>query len=220
MIRILGFQRFLILLLLLAAALGLGFANFFVFGPQALSASSQLGALQSEEAALRSEIDLMRGDQTKFQEQKSLFDNLEKKGFLGGQDRVLAREIINEMQRASKIVSVKYEIKSASMSEIEGVTDEKYGILISPIEMKLEAIDDLDVYRFIYMMTYIFPGKVSIKSLEIERPEKLTTEMLRTIGSGTPLPLIKATLNADWATIAPRGSAPVAVQVETEEAVQ
>src|SRR5690606_2293317 len=112
MIQLLGFQRFLILLLLLAAVLVLGFANFFVFGPQAMTAASQLGALQSEEATLRSEIDMMRGDQTKFMEQKSLFDSLEKRGFLGGQDRVLAREIINEMQRASKTVSVKYEIKS------------------------------------------------------------------------------------------------------------
>ncbi len=210
MIRMIGFQRFLILLILIGVTGGLAFANFTIFRPQALTAMKELNGLQTEEAKLRDEINTMKTNMDKFTEQKALFDQLSRRGFFSDQDRVNAREQFDQMQKMSKVVSLKYEIRAASMKDPEGITDDKYSLLTSPIAIRVSAIDDLDVYRFIHMLTYAFPGNISIKELKIERPLRLTPEILKGIGTGMTTPLIESVMEVEWNTIAPKGIVPMA----------
>lgn len=204
MIKTLGLQRTIILGVLIAFVAITAYANFYVFQPQAKSASSRLSGVRSEEAELRTAIDVMRGEQSTFDQQRSLYEKLEKRHFIGEQDRVLAREIFNQMQRQSKLLSIKYQIKSAGIWEITDVTDDKQALMVSPIEITIEALDDVDVYRFVYYLSNLFPGKISIKTLKMERPIRLTPERLRSISLGNIDTLIRATINADWITMAPR----------------
>lgn len=209
MIQLIGYQKSLILAVLVIVTGILAFVNFSMFGPQARKATMQLGGIQSEEARLRQEVSAMRGEQEQFEEQKALFEILKLRNFFGDQDRVHAREVLGAMQRQAKLLSVKYEIRSAGALEFDGITDEKYAVMSSPIAIEIEAVDDLDVYNFIYLLTYRFPGQVSIKKLDIVRPVRLTTDVLKSIGTGSPIPLIRAKIEAEWNTVVPRESIPV-----------
>jgi hypothetical protein len=204
MIKTLGVQRTAMLAGLIAFVLVTAYANFYVFQPQAKSAASRLSSVRSEENELRSAIDVMRGEQSTFDQQRSLFEKLQKRQFIGEQDRVLAREIFNQMQRQSKLLSIKYQIRSAGIWEIADVTDDQQALMVSPIEITIEALDDVDVYRFVYYLSNLFPGKISIKSLKLERPTRLTPERLRSISLGNVDTLIRASIKAEWITMAPR----------------
>lgn len=209
MIRALGAKKVTILSALIGAVVVLFFVNSQIFQPKAKSAASRLGNVQAEQNELQASIDVMRGEQSTFDLQRSLYEKLQKRNFIGEQDRVLAREIFNQMQKQSKLLSIKYQIRSAGVLEIEGVTDEQKALMVSPMDISIEAMDDVDVYRFIYYLSNLFPGKISIKKLKMERPTRLTPERLRSIGTGNPDSLIRATIQAEWITLTPRAVIPL-----------
>lgn len=214
MIGMIGGQRFLIILVLLVLAIGLGFANFQYLRPQADATQRDLSAAKSEESRLRTEIESMRGNMETFKRQQVLFDLIQKDGFFNLQDRVTARENLNALQSETKIVTLKYEIKSASMSLPEGIFDDKYAVLTSPLSIQIDALDDVDIYNFIGLLTYTFPGIVNVKSINIKAQTPLTTDVLRRIKSGEAPVLVTANISADWITLAPWGTAPWASSVD------
>lgn len=214
MIGMIGVQRFLIILVLLVLAIGLGVANFQYFRPQADVMQRDLSAAKSEESTLRTEIEAMRGNMDLFKRQQVLFGLIEKDGFFNLQDRVTAREDLNALQSETKIVTLKYEIKSASMSLPEGIFDEKYAVLTSPLSIQIDALDDIDIYNFIGLLTYRFPGIVNVRSIDIKTQTPLTTDVLRRIKSGEAPVLVSASIEADWITLAPWGTAPWSSSVD------
>jgi len=215
MIEALGFKRLLILIVLGGAVAVLAFFNFMVFAPQAAATKAALNKANGENSTLTADIESMKNGMAKFQTEKVLFDQINKIGVFNEQNRVVARERFNVMQKLSKVMAAKYEIKPATLVEsgltsVDGTTDDTYAILRSPISVSLSALDDLDIYRFVYYLNYSFPGQVTIKNLHIERNDKVSPSTLKEIGGGEPPELISSRMDLDWNTIVNRNNVPAA----------
>lgn len=208
MIGMIGFRRFFIIVVLLVTAISLGVANFQFLRPRAEQMQRDLNNMRNEESTLRSEIETMRDGMERFKRQQVIYGMIEKDGFFNLQDRVIAREDLNTMQSEAKLITLKYEIKSASMSLPPDIYDDKYALLTSPLSIQIEAIDDIDIYKFLGLLVYRFPGIVNIKMLDIKSQTPLTTDVLRQIGSGEVPVLVEAQIEAEWTTVAPWGTAP------------
>ncbi len=206
MIGKLGLRRFIVIVLL-ALILGVFFAadNFFLTTEEQKS-RSELSGLNAEISVLEGELEKMRADYQVFQKQKMFFDSISKMGFFNDQDRVIARERFDTMQRLSKIISARYEIKAAKIIADETASTTGFVIMESPITVSLSAVDDLDVYRFIYYLNYGFPGHVAINSLRVERNMDITSDVIKQIGVGAPPEIISASLELDWRTMARKES--------------
>jgi hypothetical protein len=206
MIASIGYKKSL-LLLVLAGVMGvLAFFTYIVFQPKAETSKAELATLQAQASTLQSEVDQMRQDFTQFDSKKAVFENISRMGFFNDQNRVLARERFDTLQKLSKIMSARYEIKPAKIFSQDIPLETGFVVMESPITMKLTALDDVDVYRFIYYLNYGFPGHVTINNLEIKREGEITPEVLKEIGTGNPPELITATMEMKWRTMARKES--------------
>jgi len=213
MIKSLGFKRVFILSIFGGLLVFLALVYFVVLVPQAESSAQELASIQAESATLQTEVEQMTSSYAFFESQKPIFEKMNRLGFFAGQDRVLARERFDSIQKMSKIISAKYEIKAASMMAEEKQTDpitgldvpqSPFAVMESSITVSLSAIDDLDVYRFLYFLNYGFPGHLTVNSIAIERKVKLTPELLKQVGQGTPPEIITATMELTWRTMSRR----------------
>lgn len=213
MIQSIGFKRLATLAVLFGAALALGFLNFYWLQPESLTAKTKLASLTSENSALSGEIEIMQSSMERFVGQKALFEKITNKGIFNEQSRVLARERFTVMQKLSRLLAAKYEIRPATLVpaglSVEGGESDTYGILRSPISITLSALDDLDIYRFVYYLNYSFPGHITIKNLYIERNKSVSPRTLKMIGGGDPPELVAAKMDVDWSTIVNTASVPV-----------
>lgn len=203
MIRVLGARRIFLLLSLLGIAGFLAVVYFYFLLPQKDRAESDLRRVRAETMSTEQQLRTLTQEIEQFESQKVLFEKLDGLGFFNAQDRVLARERFEVMQQMSRVLSAKYEIKPAKIIEDELAQEAGYGVLNSEISVSLEAFDDIDIYRFVYLMNYAFPGHITISNLNIERQAEVTSDVLRGIGSGSATALISAKFDASWRTMAP-----------------
>lgn len=203
-----GTKRFFILLVLGGCFAALSLYAYAIIGPQEKAKTAERDASFAEVAQTRADVEKMRSDLITFETQKQLFEKLSKIGFLNDQNRVLTRARFETLQRLSKIVSAKYEIKAAKITENELSENTGYVTMQSPISVSISAIDDLDVYRFIYYLNYGFPGHIKIMNLKIERLGSITPEVLKQIGAGQPPQIISAVMELEWTTMAKKDSIP------------
>lgn len=230
MIKSIGTKRFLIvfvvgLLLAITAA-----ANYYYLDPEVTKSKRALGVSLEEVTKIQTEINAMQQDFAFFEQEKVAFQRIVALGFFDPQDRVIAREKIDTVQKLSKIISAKYQIQAAQTHEIAVENDTsgqaQYGVLQSgaqvpqggytmirsPMTFDIAAMDDLDVYRFIYYMNYAFPGHITINKLTISRKEAVNTENLKLIGLGTPPTLIQASLDVTWQSLMKKENAASSTQ--------
>ncbi len=202
MIAKIGAKRALILIVLTGALVVFFGGAEYVFKPQAQETQMQLDAAMSEKSQLQREIEKMQADFLLFEKQKGYFEAISKMGFFNDQDRVLARERFDTMQKLSKIISARYEIKAANLLVDESPPETGFVVMESPITVNLSAVDDIDVYRFIYYLNYSFPGHITINSIAMKRQAEITPEILKQLGTGNPPEVISAQLELDWRTMA------------------
>lgn len=206
MIKDIGAKRAFLLLTLVVLLAGMVAISYLVLEPQTERSKQELNRVMGEKSTLQSEVDKMRADFVSFQKEKALFDTITKMGFFNDQDRVLARERFDTMQKLSKIISARYQIKAANIVADEGASAGDFVVMESPITVDLSAVDDLDVFRFVYYLNYGFPGHITINSLNMERKAEVTPTILKEIGTGSPPEIISAKLELDWRTMARKDS--------------
>ena len=211
MIGQIGAKRTFMIIGLGAVAAALAIAHYFVFQPRTESVEQELNRVMSDKGQLETEIAKMRSDFETFSKQKTYFETISKMGFFNDQDRILARERFDTMQRLSKIISARYEIRAANIIADESAEKTGFVVMESPIQVSLSAIDDLDVYRFIYYLNYGFPGHITINNLDIERKAEITPTILKQIGTGAPPEIVSAKLDLEWRTMARKDS--IATQI-------
>ncbi len=204
MIDKIGPKRTMVILSLVGLIGLLAGANYLVFVPKEQKTQMMLGGVRSETATMKDEIEKMRADYVTAQKQKAFFDSIKRMGFFNTQDRVLARQRFDTMQKLSKIITARYEIKAANIITDESAEKTGFVVMESPVSLDLSAVDDLDVYRFIYYLNYGFPGHVTINSLSINRSVPVTPDLLKRLGTGSPPPVITAKMDLDWRTMAPK----------------
>lgn len=220
MIQALGFKRVATLaafagLLILIYAL-----NAFFLKSQTEKSFRDLNAVRGEIGTLRAELEKLQSDYALYEKEKATYEKITRMGFFQPQDRVTARQRLDTIQRMSKIISARYEIKAATASAIvrpgdltnpvqpqEGVIDAAaadFVMIESPMTVTLSAIDDVDIYRFMYYMNYGFPGHITMNKISMQKTGQVTPDVLKSIGTGAPPPLVSASVEMTWRSMIPR----------------
>lgn len=212
MIEVLGIKRIIIIGVLVVTVSVLAAAHFLMVLPQQESAQRELKTIENNISSTRANIQKLQEDFATLGQVRSRFDAVKQYGFFFDQNRVIARSKINEMKTASGVLSAKYTMGAVEDFEDEKLKSVKYKLMQSPVKFNIQAYDDVDVYKFIYLLNYGFPGTVQIKMVTIERTLDVSSALLRNIGTGSKTPLVNAIIQADWYTVAP-----ITVEDEVEE---
>ncbi len=163
----------------------------------------QMQGQEAQLSTMRQNMADLKDSMIRFEEQKEDFRVLLGKGFFDVQDRVAVDARVKIMQRQSGLINARYSIPPLQVESNEKAEEAGYKVIITNLDFTLEALDDADVYSFISLLNYGFPGHVSIRNVEIERDGELNYPTLRKIGSGGRVSLIKATVKTEWRTMVP-----------------
>ncbi len=205
MIRLIAFNKFFLIILLGGLLTALAFYYYAVSIPKIESDKKALRKNSAEISELSQNLEELKAGIAQFLKQEEEFKQLEKKGFFDPQDRVQARKKLNYIRDMSGVITAQYTIKPAGDQVNEQVKAAGHKILDTPMEFSLDAIEDADIYRFIYYLNYGFPGQITIKDITMTRNEDITIPKLKQIGLGLePMtPFISAKITANWRTIVP-----------------
>jgi hypothetical protein len=204
MIKVLGIKRIVGILSLLLLSGVVGALLFMYILPEREKLDRDLRILSASIASGRAEIDQLKQDIAFFEEQKYLFGNLVSLGFFTEQDRFYAQKRIEAIQDKSNILQMYYNFTPARVEENIHAAEANHVVLTTTVDVNVEAIDDLDFYRFMYWVNNAFSGQTSINSFNLERVADVDDYTLRQIGSGTPVTLLKGNITFDWRTLIPR----------------
>lgn len=206
MIHILGFKKVFLILLLTVGGGALFVLNTYYLTPQSNKLEKELSINEAAASKLDNKIVSLSTNHARFQDQKVSFDLIEQTGFFNKQDRLEVRRLITELKERSKLTSVRFQMSAANVQANERAQEIDHKLLRTEVSYDLAAIEDTDIYNFLFMINHGFPGIVDINSLVIDRSEKLTQQTLREIGSGKLVPLVNAKLKTVWWTLVPADS--------------
>lgn len=204
MIKLIGVKRLMIIAILLGLAGVLGGVSYLYLIPKNMTLGQDLNKLKSDITFRRSEVDRFRQEMAEIQSEKNTFESMQKIGFLGEQSRLAAAKRIEAIQSYSRVLSANWNIAPGGVDtgeRSEAAKDANRIIFKSEITVNLEALDDADVYSFVYLMENAFIGHVAVRSMDLDRVLDLNEVTLRQIGSGIPAILVKAKIVFDWKTL-------------------
>lgn len=201
MIRILGFRRVLILSVL--AVLNVAFAAgiYYYLMPQATSYEQQLAATKGQVSTIQSDIQKLLIEFEQLEEQQGQFNMLKERGFLSSQGRRQAEIVFGKVQQQSRVVSAVANVRAANVEPSEIAAKAGYTMLVSPIEVKIEAMEDIDIYRYLTILSSQFPGHIAMDNITMKRMIDVSNPVLRGIATGESVPLVSAEFKMSWRTM-------------------
>lgn len=204
MIRVLGARRVLTLVALLALNALMGAAVYLYLMPEQMKKNNELNSLRGQTSTVQSDIDRMQIEFDQLAVQQSQFEKLRDRGFFGAQGRREAEKVLQRIQQEAGVVSAVANIQSGKIEDSEEAQKAEHKILVSPVSIKLSAVDDVDVYKYLYLVERFFPGHISIKTIILERKMSINNTVLRAIATGAKPQLVTADIQAEWRTMIPQ----------------
>lgn len=203
MIGILGPKRLLVLIVLVSVNALLALAVYTHLIPEQIAAERKLGAARGQASSTQNDIDNLMIEFEQLEQQQAEFDALKGDNFISNQDRREAERILQGIQTESGVVSAVANIRVASVDKNETAAKADHVVLESPVEITIEALDDVDLYRYYDMLMQRFPGHIAVKKIFVNRELDLSNPVLRAIGSGEKIALVKAKFEMTWKTMLP-----------------
>lgn len=207
MISVIGSRRVFILAFLLLLNAAMAGAVYAYLIPQSGKLESDLRQLKSDISGKQAETEKLKAEYQLIQEQKVAFEDLKGTGFLGHQDRVVARERIEAIRAHSRVLLANYNIMAATVEENAFAAQASHVVLNSPMSAQIDALDDQDFYSFIYWLENGFPGHIMVNNLEVRRENEVNDVTLRQVGSGVPIVMVKGSVDFEWRTVVPSSEA-------------
>lgn len=204
MIKVLGTKRVLMIVFLVAINVAFAAGVYVYLVPEITAKERELGISRGQISTLQSDISRLEIEFDQLEEQQAEFNRLQEKGFFGAQGRREAELVLEKIQKQAGVVSAVANIKAGELQENEEAAKAEYIILSSPVEVKIEALDDVDVFKYIYLVEQFFPGHVAVTNIDLERKMDVSGPVLRSIASGSNLTLVEATVQMVWRTMIPK----------------
>ena len=206
MIKLIGFKRLVLIVILVGCCAVLGPMSYFVLGPQNQKVDRELNQLKSDISTKRAQTISFREDMAEIKNEAASFQGLQSLGFLGEQSRVDARKRIEAIQGYSRVLSARFSIATPTVETVDTAPETDRVLLVTQISIDIDAQDDADVYKFVSLMENAFIGHVSVTSLEVNRILDVNEATLRR-GATEPIVLVQAKLVLNWQTLVSRQDA-------------
>lgn len=204
MIGVLGIKRVAVLVVLVALNGFLAAASYMYLAPELQTKERQLRSDRSQVSTLRNDIDRMQIEFDQLEEQKEEFEKLAQDGFFKDQSRRQAEKILSQIQKNSGVSKAIASVRAGEIEDNEEALKAEHKILSSPVEIQLQAFDDVNIFHYLFLVENYFPGHIAVKDIKIERTADVTGTVLRAIAAGGNPPLVSANVNMVWRTMIPQ----------------
>lgn len=203
MIRVLGAKRLFILLVLLGLTAGFAGVLYLHLTPEKIKKERELRGVRGKISGIQADIDRLQVEFEQLEDQQVEFEALKAKGFFSNQNRREAEKVLEKIQQEAKVISAVASIQPGEFVEDAEAAKANHKILSSKISVRLEALDDVDIYRYLYLVQSAFPGHITFETIDMARKSDVTEVILRAIASGANPPLVQADVEMTWRTMIP-----------------
>lgn len=207
MVRGLSNKVVIFILVLLMLAGGGGYSVYEYLIPVREQSERELSVLKAQIQAKYEEVAKMKEEFVLLQSQLRDFKDLEARGFFNNQNRSEAEENFSKLSARVGILKAGLSYKPGEIVNNKQADDAKQMVIKSHGKVDIESLDDVDVYTLLKFLQERYPGSIDITKLELERQQVLNAALLRKIGGGDPVPLIKGTFEFDWRTMTSKDDA-------------
>ncbi len=206
MLSDLGTKRILILFLLIVFN-GLLAAYLYGYLTPGLSQGNKiLKSVKQETSEKREDLAEIRVQFDVLDKQSKNFDNIKKAGFFQKQNRRRAEVLLEKIQKITNIINARASISPGVFVEDDNAGRSGRILLESPIELDLEALSDVDIFKYIYLIENHFPGHLTIEEITINREKNVDGPVLRSIANGDNPIIVTANIRIIWRTMIKKGS--------------
>lgn len=203
MIEVIGFKRLIILVVLVLLNLIIATVTYLYVMPESSDASRDLKTMNRKISQIRSDLKRVQVEFKTLEKQQDRYEAIRDAGYFSTQVRSEAKDLFREIRKKSGVVSAIASVEPGQTSNSFDVSKVKYKVLTSIVNVNIQAFDDADIYNYIDLMTYNFPGDMAIDSVIISRKRDVNSVVLRAIASGVDQPLVEASIQASWSTLIP-----------------
>ncbi|MGB4106960.1 MAG: hypothetical protein WBK55_04095 [Alphaproteobacteria bacterium] len=204
MIRVLGAKRILTILALLVLNGLLAASVYLYLVPEKIKKQKELSSALGQISTVQSDIGRMQVEFDQLAIQQTQFEQLKERGFFGAQGRREAEKLLQKIQQEAGVVSAVASVQPGSIEDNEEAQKADHKILVSPVKIQISAVDDVDVFRYLYLVERFFPGHVTIDKIMLERKTSINNTVLRAIATGGKPQLVTADIEARWRTMIPQ----------------
>lgn len=201
MIKILGFRRVMILSVLVGLNIFFAGVIYYYLLPRMDEQSGQLAATKGQIATTQADIEKLLVEFEQLEAQQGRFNALKDRGFLSSQGRRQAEIMFGKIQQQSQVVSAVANVSAASVESNEIAAKANYTMLVSPVEIKIQAMEDIDIYRYLTLLSAQFPGHIAMDSVTMKRITDVSNPILRGIAVGENVAMISADFKMSWRTM-------------------
>lgn len=203
MIKVLGIKRIMILLILIGVNAAVGSATFLYLVPEKAVQDRNLRSQQSKVSAKDGDIKQLTVEVQLLKEQQDDFKIIVDRGFFNNQSRSDARSLLERVRSQSGVITANVDGGELTNEASEGAEKAGYVLLSSTVNVKIGALQDRDVYRYINLLKSSLPGHLSIEKISIDRKLEISGEVLRLISSNQKPKLVVAEISLLWRTMIP-----------------
>ncbi|MGE4314492.1 MAG: hypothetical protein AB7E85_09535 [Pseudobdellovibrionaceae bacterium] len=201
MIEAIGVSRAIFIGLLLFLNVVLAGGTYMYMSDATLQASRELIQVRGAAETKRQEVLSLRTEFDKLQGRIRDFKRMQINGFFDDQNRIEGSNRVDQFRAKANLLNATLNIEPGEIVENQRLVETTHVFLQSPININIEAQDDLDVYTFMKLMETQFPGKIILKSFDIKRTGNISDVVLRSIATGTPVPLVQASVVYEWVSL-------------------
>lgn len=201
MIAVLGLKRILVVLCLVALNCALAGGLYLYLVPEVQKAEKEIRTVRSKETAVRGDIDNIQLEFEQLAKQQNEYEALRSDGFFTNQSRRHAQEVFLAAKQYSGVMDARVNVKPGAVVANEHAQKADQVMLESPVQIDFTSVDDTDIYEYIYYLDQVFPGYLSVNSVNISRKSSLNETILRAIATGVKPPLVEGTISLTWRTM-------------------
>lgn len=203
MIKVIGAKRVVILGVLVVLNAATAALTYLYMVPEADASEKRLRTLRGENQTTSADIERMQIEFEQLDQQQDKFDALKADGFFKAQVRSVAKKLFKDIQDESRVVSAVASVRPGSIEENEEAKKSNYKVLVSPVDIQIQAFDDGDIFNYLHILEQKFPGHLAIDKISMQRATDISGPVLRAIATGGNPVLINANVKFSWRTMIP-----------------
>lgn len=195
--QMIGIKRLILLAVLLAMNVIFFIVSSVFFAPQIENNTRNLQQVQREVSRYQKDLHSIKSDLTQLDDQKSVFERLKTRKFFEALDLSKQEALFTQLAEREGVEASFTVTPSVPVSAPEL---ERAGWKLSrrSVTVKINALDDVDVYHYIHGLSEELSGYIKFKDLNIRRNLDFSLDTLRAIARGEFPAIIDADLVFDW----------------------
>lgn len=208
-IQIVGVRTVVIIAVLVVMTALVAASIVYFLEPQITSLEKEAKNIKNDNNRLRNEIDEMPSLLEQYKKDETTYDDMIRSGFLGAQDRIVARKIIDYIRKHSGVTGVEYQFSPLiSFPDEQRTMALDNELVMTKMDFTVKSVLDIETYGFMQMVDEIFPGKLVLRELEMNRADMVLDEAdLKEIGSGKPKAFMNTDVKYEWYTLSEKPEA-------------